>query len=228
MSGTQSASVENLERRILLSYSLNKKNRSFNVDQGATDDVIIVSRSTALNGAQLVVNINGSRFSIDWEKFRRVNISTGAGNDRVILDDTYGQMPTSRPFRIFLGDGNDTISGSMNNEYVEGGEGDDSLLGNRGTDTLDGQGGNDRIFGMADADSLSGGDGNDFIDCGRGADTASGDAGSDVIYGGLGGDSIRGGEGIDFLYGNDGNDTLFGEADNDKMEGGSGNNILTP
>src|SRR4051812_41255331 len=92
-------------------------------------------------------------------------------------------------------DGNDTLIGDANNDYLDGGN---------GADTLYGYGGNDTLVGGYDysVNYLYGMDGNDSM------------------YGGYGTDVMYGGNGSDYLYGNYGKDYLYGEAGNDTLDGG--------
>ena len=61
-------------------------------------------------------------------------------------------------------DGNDTLKGGVNNDYIYGGNGDDILISNGGSDSLYGEAGNDTlIFGgnSSDRNTFYGGEGND-------------------------------------------------------------------
>ncbi|RUS60611.1 hypothetical protein EGN72_08520 [Pseudorhodobacter sp. E13] len=101
----------------------------------------------------------------------------------------------------FLNAGDDTLIGSTESDYAEGGTGDD-------------------VMSMRDGRDLAyGGDGNDTIDAGIGFDTVyggadddllTGNGGNDILHGDDGNDELRGGSGADLLYGGAGNDTLFG------------------
>jgi Ca2+-binding RTX toxin-like protein len=85
---------------------------------------------------------------------------------------------------------------------------DDTLSGSIGDNLVNGAGGHDTVFGEAGNDTLLGGDGDDRLE-----DTA----GSDSIFGGNGGDTVQysaasyqlsGGAGIDTLLGTSGADTI--------------------
>src|SRR6476619_4499277 len=123
-------------------------------------------------------------------------------------------------------DSNDTIYGSLGNEYNTGREGDDIINGGPdGQDSLYGGAGNDYIV-AADADNdgigavLDGGaganqlyalvgNGNDYAVGGEGTDIIATGAGSDYIFGNGGDDTIVAGTGTDYIYGGAGNDFIY-------------------
>ncbi len=78
-------------------------------------------------------------------------------------------------------DGNDTLSGTAD---------DDVILGQGGYDTISGNGGDDEIYGGADRDVLYGNDGND---------TLIGGGGNDILDGGTGDNRYRPGDGDDTI-----------------------------
>ncbi len=104
--------------------------------------------------------------------------------------------------------GNDSLTGTNN---------DDTFSGNQGADTLNGLGGNDILLGGKGSDSLDGGAGNDFL---------SGNNDNDTLIGGDGNDVIRGGKGNDTLNGGAGNDILIGDHGQDILTGGDGNDAF--
>jgi len=77
------------------------------------------------------------------------------------------------------GSGNDTLTGTAGNDWLNGGNGNDSLIGNAGNDTLIGGNGTDFLVGSA---------GNDLLDGDNGSDTLRGGLGNDTLIGGLGAD----------------------------------------
>lgn len=127
------------------------------------------------------------------------------------------------------GDGNDELTGDINNNVLSGG---------KGTDTISGGDGNDTIIGGAGGDAMDGGDGVDtlsyagatgagvVIDLGAGTASSSDAAGDtftgfeNVMGSGLG-DFIVGDAGINFLSGGAGFDTLDGAGGNDRLSGGT-------
>ncbi len=141
---------------------------------------------------------------------------------------------------IRSGDGDDSIAGLGNNDYLDGEDGNDSLAGDAGRDELHGGDGDDLLLGGDDNDSLFGHIGNDSLDGGTGEDELNGGDGTDVLDGGAGNDSLlgsfgddvlRGGAGIDMLNGGDGDDVVDGSddgevAEGDYLNGGTGGDVL--
>jgi Ca2+-binding RTX toxin-like protein len=90
--------------------------------------------------------------------------------------------------RVDGGDGDDAITGSVDNN---------TLTGGLGADTIDGGGGGDTLAGGADGDTVIGGAGNDRLNGETGDDTLQGGTGADILSGGDGGDDMAGGGGSD-------------------------------
>src|SRR5262249_35130970 len=67
-------------------------------------------------------------------------------------------------------DGNDTMSGGLNDDLVSGDAGDDLVSGDAGNDLLFGGAGNDQIAGGDGSDQIEGDAGNDALPGGTGAD----------------------------------------------------------
>lgn len=104
-----------------------------------------------------------------------------------------------------------TLSGSSDNDTLNGGAGDDLLQG------LDGR---DDLNGFAGDDSLEGGAGGDRMTGGAGAHSLFGGADNDVMIGNDGRDVLHGGAGNDTFYearSEDG-DHYFGEDGDDYIE----------
>lgn len=76
---------------------------------------------------------------------------------------------------------------------------------------------NDRIQGGNDIDFINGGAGNDFLLGGGGTDFLNGGDGHDILFGGSGDDWLFGGNGNDRLYGSDGADVMQGGHGNDTI-----------
>ncbi|WP_269208357.1 calcium-binding protein, partial [Dolichospermum circinale] len=97
--------------------------------------------------------------------------------------------PYTAPAALALGprgsNGNDTVNGNDNPEYIDAVGGNDILNGKGGNDILDGGDGNDILSGGTGNNVLNGGDGNDTLIGGTGDDTYVFDAdnwqGSDRI-----------------------------------------------
>jgi Ca2+-binding RTX toxin-like protein len=87
-------------------------------------------------------------------------------------------------------DGNDPDGDDITNvEHFIGGAGDDSITGSTGDDFIEGGGGDDSIIGGTGNDTLFGDNGNDTLVGGTGDDTLDGAAGTNSLIGG-GGDDI--------------------------------------
>ena len=137
------------------------------------------------------------------ENVKRIDVTTGAGNDTIQID-VLEEQPRRNKDRKFIARG-----------IVYGGAGDDAIQGGPLGDVLIGGPGNDTIVG---------GDNNDLIFGGTGDDTLSGSFRRDNIFGQDGNDNLNGDEGTDALYGMNGDDTLLGGVDTDFLNGGPGNN----
>ncbi|MEP9400206.1 cadherin domain-containing protein [Sphingomonas silueang] len=74
-----------------------------------------------------------------------------------------------------------TQTGTISNDTMTGTGEQDMLDGGWGNDVLNGLGGNDRLVGGLGNDTLNGGDGNDTLVGGIGRDTLTGGAGNDVF-----------------------------------------------
>ena len=124
------------------------------------------------------------------------------------------------------GAGEDWIDGYDGDDMLYGGDDADAVWGGGGADTLYGGAGDDWLFGEGGDDRLYGGDGGDVLYGNEGDDRLSGDAGGDWLYGQDGDDRLYGNDGDDWLYGQDGDDTLSGGAGDDTLRGDSGGDDL--
>ena len=195
------------------SITASNSTSTVNVLGGSGDDMITISSIADVRA--LVLNIDGQ-----------------ADNDTIsAADANIGDVR----LRLFGGDGNDTITGSRNNDTINGDDGDDSLIGGLGNDlfnggdgndTMAGDGGNDTLLGNTGNDSVQGGDGNDFVLGNLGNDTLGGDDGNDTLSGGFGDDVLNGNSGDDLLAGNQDNDKLLGGSGSDSLDGGTGDDTL--
>ncbi|MFT3955639.1 MAG: DUF4347 domain-containing protein [Piscinibacter sp.] len=185
------------------------------------------------------------------------SLSGGAGNDSLVGGDGfdiafYSSAATPVTVNLATGqasgaDGDDTLVGI---EGAVGGSGNDTLLGsvlnefflgNAGNDSINGSGGFDRasyqtagaavVVNLASG-TATGGGGTDTlvgIENLRGSnfgDSLTGDAGNNDIQARGGDDTVNGGDGDDFLQGEDGNDSLVGGNGEDLLAGGAGNDTL--
>ena len=133
-------------------------------------------------------------------------------------------------------DGEDSMTGSDETDFIYGYGGDDILNGGAGEDWIDGYDGDDMLYGGDDADAVWGGGGADTLYGGAGDDWLFGEGGDDRLYGGDGGDVLYGNEGDDrlsgdaggdWLYGQDGDDRLYGNDGDDWIAGHSGDDTLS-
>ncbi|MFM2356168.1 MAG: hypothetical protein RLZZ528_1904, partial [Pseudomonadota bacterium] len=110
------------------------------------------------------------------------NASGGLGNDEL----TGNQVKNE----IWVEEGNDTVTGGLDNDSLHGGDDDDRLIdtdgndwlyGDEGFDTVNSGVGNDKLFGGADDDVLNASTGNDKLAGEQGNDTMTGGLGKDVF-----------------------------------------------
>ncbi|MCB1366338.1 MAG: M10 family metallopeptidase C-terminal domain-containing protein [Rhodobacteraceae bacterium] len=107
----------------------------------------------------------------DWK-----SASAGANNtDRIYI---WGSISANT---ITGSSEDDIIDGGGGNDTINGGDGDDILTGGAGTDTLNGDGGNDTITSDADGGTYNGGAGNDLMYSASGAEWMDGGSGTDTI-----------------------------------------------
>ncbi|MGE7418654.1 S8 family serine peptidase [Methylobacterium tarhaniae] len=133
---------------------------------------------------------------------------------------------TTRLATLATGDGNDSLTGTVDAETMTAGRGNDTLAGGGGADSLSGGRGDDLVLGQDGDDLVTGGDGNDFGSGGWGRDTVRGEAGNDLLFGDDDDDLVDGGTGDDLVYGGTGNDTLFGSEGADSVSGQQGNDFI--
>ena len=119
-----------------------------------------------------------------------------------------------------------TISGTSNNDLLEGSLESDLIVALAGDDRLLGNGGDDELFGDAGSDELFGGDGNDTLIGAVGVPVENDRDGADLLFGNQGDDLLFGNRGNDTLEGGQGNDTLFGGKQTDILRGGDGDDVI--
>ena len=139
------------------------------------------------------------------------------------------------------GSGNDTLTGDVQANRLDGGIGNDLLIGGDGNDTLIGGDGDDSLAGGGGNDSLVGGNGKDSANFSKATQgislnltlgTAQGE-GSDVLVGmengigGSGNDTLTGDTQANRLDGGIGNDNVNGGLGGDSLVGGAGSDTLT-
>ncbi len=109
----------------------------------------------------------------------------------------------------------DSLLGTLGNNFIYGWQGNDLITGAEGEDILYGDQGNDSLTGGNSHDLLAGGQGNDVLDGGDGNDILYGGQGEDILIGGLGGDRLFGDAGLDTFYLEWDADTVTGGKDKD-------------
>lgn len=145
-----------------------------------------------VNGVLELISGTGStasRRTFSDPSIKRIEISTGAGNDDVLIDRS-----VRRPAWIDGGTNDDNLTGSDMADVIIGGPGidaihgrggNDYLQGGVGSDTVKGGSGDDLIFSGAGPgqDQLFGEDDNDrIVSIGSGRTVFSGGVGNDVIW----------------------------------------------
>ncbi|MDP8943877.1 MAG: hypothetical protein M3N16_07145, partial [Actinomycetota bacterium] len=163
--------------------------------------------------------------------FSRVELTTGEGNDRIVLEGLapFDARRSLKLVRVIAGAGDDLVTGGPQSEIVDGGPGADAIDGGGGDDSLYGAGGpGGEIAGDRD-DVLQGGEGEDYLLGMVGDDRLDGGAGDDGLEGHVGADELRGGAGDDNLDFQTGFFVdLVGEADegDDLLDAGPGNDNI--
>jgi Ca2+-binding RTX toxin-like protein len=154
------------------------------------------------------------RVACDARAITRIDVSTGAGDDRVVVDAASAVAVPRRaavsggaalPVTV-SGDGAlpaaaAVAGGAVLPVVVHGGDGNDQLTDRAGSNELFGDAGSDWLYGGAGDDRLHGGDGTDQIYGEAGNDTTEGGEGTDFFVAGFGDDGtdvVRGGDGIDY------------------------------
>lgn len=169
----------------------------------------------------------------------------GAGNDTYYIDsddtisDESGDSDTawvSTSGSYTLGGGievgiihlnatNVTLTGSGDDNRLEGNDHANTLAGAEGNDELWGAGGNDVLYGDEGDDELYGDTGNDILYGGQGNDYLDGQDDDDVLIGGSGENTLIGGAGHDTLRAGNGTNTIEGGSGNDIYYVGNGDNV---
>lgn len=147
---------------------------------GKGNDVIRVFRNRGqVNDISAFVNGQESQFSS--ATIKAIFIVGNRGNDDISI------AKVNLPNAILGGDGDDSI---------EGGAEDDYISGELGADTVRSGAGNDQLFAISGGDLIDAGDGNDFITADGGA-TVLGGNGDDAVFSNAGGVQFTSGEGHD-------------------------------
>ncbi len=128
--------------------------------------------------------------------------------------------------QIMGGRGNDTITGLKGDDCLFGQEDNDTIKGDEGKDVIQGNTGNDKLKGNDDDDTIDAGGGADKVDGGSGMDSIKGRGGTDKIKGGADDDVIRAGGSKDKVKGNAGDDMINGGNEDDKINDTEGRNTI--
>ncbi|MFN3513830.1 MAG: calcium-binding protein [Phenylobacterium sp.] len=190
---------------------------------------------TTLKGAALPANVENL-------------IAYGVQNDWLVYsgNELDNRIVTSNGVDFLYGyDGNDTLDGGANADFMVGGRGNDTyMVDNVGDQAIENPGeGIDTVLASISSYTLAAnvenlkftgtggftGTGNDLanhISGGAGADVLSGGGGADTILGYEGNDVIEGGDGADILFGHGGADLIKGGNGDDQALGGAGNDKL--
>ncbi|WP_151117900.1 Calx-beta domain-containing protein [Hypericibacter adhaerens] len=149
---------------------------------------------------------------------------------------------------VIGGNGADSLSGNLADNYFDGGNGNDTLFGGDGNDYLVGGGGTDSLNGgnnddtlvgdSSNPDTLAGGSGTDTADfsgyasnrditlvlndSGNGTANVSG-SGDDALFSI---ENVLGGSGDDHITGGSPNNLFMGNSGDDTLEGGGGDDTL--
>jgi Ca2+-binding RTX toxin-like protein len=143
----------------------------------------------AASGGRLVVDVgdNGSaNFTFMRNRFSRIVVSGGLGNDRLRIDESRGAFTNTERTTLNGGPGNDTLIGGRFAETLNGFTGIDTAEGNAGADTA--------VLGAgADIFVWDPGDGNDVVQGGSELDMLrfSGSAAAEVFTASAVGSELR-------------------------------------
>jgi uncharacterized repeat protein (TIGR01451 family) len=105
---------------------------------------------------------------------------------------------------------------------IAGTPGDDSLTGTNENDVIVAGAGDDHVVALAGRDRVCAGPGADVVNVGADGDHVWGGRGRDRIRGRGGDDNLHGSRGADYLRGGNGNDLLAGGRGADRCVGGAG------
>lgn len=176
----------------------------------------------AVNGLPEVPGSVAARIKVPAGMRTLVVLGSIGGSKVVEANDMPNNIviPSGTNRTVYAGDGDDTISGSVDDPEAVGG-GRIIVYGGRGNDIIMGSDGanwelpHDSLYGGAGDDSLRGFAGNDYLEGGAGNDTIIGDSGNDTILADAGSDSINAGAGLDVIIVTGGSHTITGGADAD-------------
>ena len=212
---------------------------------GNGNDTILGEPTDTVNGGagtDTLQAVNSNPWTINLGTTSIEYMLAGFGDDQI---DASSQLVS---VTVFGSGGNDTLTGSIyddflwagvGNDTVTGGAGNDLLFGDLGADSLSGGAGNDTLYGDSADTLLDGGTGTDnlywtedvaanFDMAARSIEWMQTQAGNDTVTAATGAADVIvfAGAGNDTVTGGSGVDFLWGEAGNDTLSGGAGNDTL--
>lgn len=235
--GTISAGVEGTDTLVNVVNPLNSGWTTGGLSvRGTGDNDVFTIHTASQQWAELVGNGGNDTFNITGDGVIRLSYHTSDGD--VIADlgagtiqqDGFTDTVNGNVGQIRTGNGDDSITGSGN---------DESFIVRGGDDTVDGGGGFDEIrYDRSGYDSgvrvdldLNGAigtwDGESFLDRLYNIEHVRGTHFDDDIRGDANDNRLEGNDGADWLQGRGGNDTLEGGAGNDTLVSTSGDDMLT-
>ncbi|MFA9372919.1 MAG: hypothetical protein ACERKK_02065, partial [Poseidonibacter sp.] len=215
------------------------------IDAGSGDDTIlndegidtINGNSHSSNGDTMIFKVNGTNGVVVNLSASTLNYdATSIAGNRTI--DTFTNTEIVTNIENIIGtDNKDIVQGNSSVNTLTMGNGDDTIFGSLGNDKIDGESGTD----LLDYSNLSGGNGVILqlgdnarigtdnqtitsIENARGSDYSddiTGDNGVNTLWGADSNDTLDGGANDDTLYGDDGDDTLIGGSGLDYLYGGT-------
>ena len=149
-----------------------------NLYWGGTDglDAVFVLPGLGANNVVLFTAVYGFFFINQIDNVSNVDkiILFGLGNADIMATDF-----VNLPVEMYGANGDDVLSGGLNNDLIDGGPGNDMFFGTTGfpdgNDTMLGGTGRDFFYGNFGSDSILGGDGDDLLISGRVDFGAAGD-----------------------------------------------------
>jgi Ca2+-binding RTX toxin-like protein len=147
-------------------FTVKVKHRTLRIDGNARSDKLALRLNPDRPGKlEVDVRDDGTAdFRVARDRFDRIRVRAGGGDDHVRIDESLGRFTDTTPTRIDGQRGDDTLDGGVGAETLNGGRGDDVVDGNGGNDVADLGAGDDRFV-------WDPGDGSDVVEGRRGADT---------------------------------------------------------
>ncbi len=103
----------------------------------AGDRIALRLRAGAPQTLQVDVGENGSAdFEVARNRFNRIRVDAGRGDDDVRIDEANGAFTTTTPTQLNGQRGNDTLVGGSGADTLYGGDGNDNLVGGSGAERL--------------------------------------------------------------------------------------------